>query len=320
MACEKPLRAWKYGFTKNGKQRLVFKRPENSHKVEMQEVPCGKCDSCKIDYSRMWATRITHELQVTGIGAFVTLTIDDDHLITRPFTAAGQQLPGRSVYKRTLQLWLKRLRQRINMPLPNGTPIYQQFKYFACGEYGDKYGRPHYHVILMGYDFPDKIRAGTTESGEDLYESRILNQTWPFGQARTADANWQSAAYTARYALKKQVNKKLYEYVDRATGEVTPVAPEFVMMSKGIGKEWWQKFASDTDKDFLVVDRDKTVSIPRYYDKLRERKDPESLAKIKKEREIQAKKISEQLDNNERRQRGEVKAAQIKKLKRNLDK
>lgn len=317
MPCTNPLTAWKYGTHPSGKQKLVFRDPEDEA-AEIQLVPCGKCEDCRIAYSRDWATRCTHEMQIRGVGCFLTLTISPEFMVTKSFTYKGREYAPFSVYKRSLQLFLKRLRKQI--ALRDGRKKhYQSFRYLGCGEYGDKYMRPHYHLLIMGYDFPDKKYWKMADSGAMLYRSATLEKVWPFGHCSVGEGNWQSAAYIARYSLKKRKGPGSYERVCRETGEWTEVEPEFVIMSKGIGKEWYGKYKCDTDKDYLIVDRDKTTRVPRYYDKLRERDDPASLETIKKEREQNAIKYQE-TDTYERKlARNVVKKAQVKQLKRGYE-
>ena len=62
MACTNPRKAWKYGLHESGKVKMTFKRPEYSENIEVQYLPCGKCISCKLDYSREWATRIVQAI------------------------------------------------------------------------------------------------------------------------------------------------------------------------------------------------------------------------------------------------------------------
>lgn len=322
MACTNPHTAWKYGLTKNGKQALTFKEPEDSDKYEIQLVPCGKCESCRIDHSRDWATRVFHEMQVSRIGCFLTLTIDDKHMIREGFTRIENKkevyYPPYSIYKRSLQLFLKRLRKAIS--LKEGRKVHhQKFRYLGCGEYGEKYLRPHYHMVIMGYDFPDKKYWQSSTSGMPIYRSRLLEKCWPYGFSSIGEANWQTAAYIARYTLKKRKDPQAYQRIDPETGEWTELRPEFLIMSKGIGKDWWKKYRCDTDKDYLIVDGDKTVRVPRYYDKLRERSDPESLADIKAAREIEALQRQEEDGPERKLARGIVKRAQTKMLKRGIE-
>lgn len=318
MACTRPLKAWKYGTHPSGKQKLVFKDPGPQY--EMQEVPCGKCESCKLDYSREWATRVFHEMQVTKVGCFLTLTIDDDHMVRESFVYDGVTYPPFSVYKRSVQLFLKRLRKemslvRVNPETGRRKRYYQKFRYLACGEYGDGRKRPHYHLCIMGLDFPDKRYWKTSDSGAILYRSAVLEKLWHYGFSSIGEVTWQTAAYVARYTFKKSKKRGSYEFVDTSSGEIHELMPEFLLMSKGVGLDWWLKYGSDTDKDYLVVDRDKKVKVPRYYDKQREKKDPESLVEIKAERERQAKeRVIDNLGGRE-----VVKSAQVKMLKRGYE-
>lgn len=327
MACTNPLTAWKYGVTKNGKQALTFKQPpEVEGEFETQLVPCGKCDSCRIDHSRDWATRVFHEMQIARIGCFITLTISNKHMVKSGFhrkeIVKGEEklvyYPPYSVYKRSLQLFLKRLRKAIAVSDGN-KKHYQKFRYLGCGEYGEHYLRPHYHMVIMGYDFPDKKYWQTSSSGMEIYRSALLEGCWPYGYSSIGEANWQTAAYIARYTLKKRRDPQAYQRVDKETGEWTELNPEFLIMSKGIGQDWWKKYRVDTDKDYLIVDRDKTVRVPRYYDKLREKLDPESLADIKSAREKEALERQKEDTVVRKSARAIVKKAQKNMLKRGLE-
>lgn len=340
MACTQPLKAWKWGYTKNGKQQLVFTDPHEAE-AEVQYVPCGKCVSCKLAYSREWATRIMHEYSTAKVGCFITLTIAPEHMITKGFTRTEKfktedryewrevEYPPRSVYRRSLQLFFKRLRKATAIDVPNPETgrtkkVYQKFRYVACGEYGDKKGRPHYHACILGYDFPDKLLWRKTDRNDSIFRSPLLEKLWPYGNSEIGEVTFQSAAYVARYTLKKSRDKKTYQHAhgyDPETGEILfdDLNPEFITMSKGIGSDWWQKYRTDTDKDYLTIDYDKKVKVPRYYDKKREDVDPESLAKIKVQREERAKEMHASDTPKRRLGRATVKQAQNNMLKRGLE-
>ena len=97
------------------------------------EVPCGRCLPCRIEKTREWKVRLLHELDAHESAVFVTLTYDPDHL--------PEDL---SVSKRELQLYIKRVRFA-HEP--------RKIKYFGCGEYGEQYGRPHYHIFMKVFGF-----------------------------------------------------------------------------------------------------------------------------------------------------------------------
>ena len=132
-----------------------------------------------------WATRIVHEAQTSKVGCFLTLTINDENMVKNGFWYNHPRygdiwMPPYSVYKRSLQLFFKRVRKHFVLNI-DGKQVYQKFKYFACGEYGEKYSRPHYHACLLGIDFPDRKFYAFSNSGERLYRSESLEKLWPFG-------------------------------------------------------------------------------------------------------------------------------------------
>lgn len=138
-----------------------------------------------------------------------------------------------------------------------------------CGEYGESSLRPHFHALLFGVGFADRVLCG-----KDLYRSPSLEKLWTSGFSSVGDVTYQSAAYVAQYALKK-VNGELadrrYSRVDGRTGECVRVVPEFGHMSlkPGIGYGWFQKFWRDVylARDGVMV-HERLVPPPRYYDKL----------------------------------------------------
>ena len=98
----------------------------------------------------MWAVRCMHESQLHDKNCFLTLTYNDENLPTIPCIdmETGEILETRqpSLNKRDICLFMKDLRKRFGAGI----------RFFQCGEYGEKFARPHHHMILFGFDFPDK--------------------------------------------------------------------------------------------------------------------------------------------------------------------
>lgn len=235
--------------------------------------------------------------------AFITLTYDDEHLPD-----------DYSVNVRTFQLFMKRLRKA----LPH------QIRYFACGEYGDTTLRPHYHALIFNHHFSDqkffKNSPTHTQYKNKIYTSQTLNKIWSQGECFIGNVSYQSAAYVARYTLKKLGGDAAtvhYSRVHPLTGRQVQVEPEFCVGSRrpGIASSWFDQFKSDIyPSDFLIVDA-KKHPVPRYYlNKLLE----EENQWIKRRRKAEANKHRD--DNTPARLavREEVKLAQIKQLKREL--
>lgn len=74
MACYALLSAWK----KPG-GGITFKKGE-AVGLKPIKLPCGQCLGCRLDYSREWAVRCTHESLLHKENSFITLTYDDEHL------------------------------------------------------------------------------------------------------------------------------------------------------------------------------------------------------------------------------------------------
>lgn len=204
--------------------------------------------------------RCLHESKLHAENSFLTLTYDDANL-----PATG------SLNYRDYQLFMKRL---IKHAGPN------RVRFYMCGEYGDETFRPHYHACIFGYGFPDKKLLKTTGAGSRIYTSEILARLWPHGLSSIGDVTFDSAAYVARYCMKKitgQQAKSYYERIDQTTGEIIDLKPEFNKMSlkPGIGALWYNKYKRDIYPHDYAVINGKEVKPPKYYDKLFERENPQ---------------------------------------------
>jgi len=254
-------------------------------------IACGQCRACRLERSRQWAVRIMHEAQAYEPEQchFITLTYADEHL-----PELG------SLVVRDWQDFARRARTQIG-----------KFRYFHCGEYGDRYGRPHYHACTFGLELNDLVPAGKTKSGEQGYDSETLTHVWGKGKTQIGSLTFESAAYTARYIMKKVNGEKRkeghYEITDQKTGEVKgEKKPEYTTMSRrpGIGKEWIKKYKEDVYPRDEVIMNGKKMRPPKFYDGHYELEDPGAHQQLKAKRAMKAKKRNkdqtpERLDTKE---------------------
>lgn len=246
MPCTCPVNAWR---PRPGAvdRRLVFSPTQGQADLHVL-IPCGSCTACRLDRAMAWATRCVHERQMHSSAVFITPTYADEHLPA-----------DLSVSVREMQLFNRRLRHEVG-----------SFRFFCCGEYGDRTKRPHYHALLFGLDFDDKRPHSKSKSGELLYHSPRLERIWGKGSCLIGSVTLQSAGYCARYSLKKvtgEASAEHYRRVHPRTGEVFQVRPEFIQMSRmpGIGYTWFQQFKGDCfPSDHVVVDGQKRP-VPPYY-------------------------------------------------------
>ena len=112
-----------------------------------------------------------------------------------------------------------------------------------------------------------------------------------------------------------------YMCVDSETGEyLGHKKPEYITMSRrpGIAHEWYKKYSTDCDKDFITLNG-KRFKVPKYYDKQLEKTRPYEFDEIKQKR---LDKILEFRDNNTPERlhvREEVQRRRLEKLIRPID-
>ncbi len=315
MPCYKPLNAYRCANSANPTKILFLKSgssmPTNA---EYLRIPCGQCIGCRLDRSRMWATRCMHEAELHENNSFVTLTYDSKHLPR-----------DNGLVKSHYQLFMKRLRKW-------GDQFgYTKLKYLHSAEYGDEYQRPHYHACIFGVDFPDKILWKTNHQDDPIYTSRALDIIWGKGFTTLGDVTYQSAAYTARYALKK-INGKRKNIPDPTTGllpyerthldsaEIVEVLPEYSTQSRnpGLGQGFIKEYLSDIYPWDEVIINGHPTRPPRYYDDYYQITTDNEMEIIKQRRIQTMEKHSK--DNTRARlsQREAVKEAQSNKLMREL--
>lgn len=229
-------------------------------------LPCGKCDGCKLDYSRNWATRAINEAYFYNYYrncAFLSLTFNEDTLRRTNL--------GYSVDKAFFKSWVKRLRYAVK------DKFNVEFRHLSCGEYGSKRGRPHYHMLIFGFDFPDKyVFKRQHKYGKVItyYRSPFLESLWHLphsdkqaGYCVIGSVNYETCAYVSRYVLKKQHKST---YGDKQ--------PEFLSVSRmpGLGSIYCTTYLDTLfSNGYILLPSGHKTPIPRYYESICERLKPE---------------------------------------------
>lgn len=302
MACYHPVRGWLSKVVNpSGKRSIVYNRKESLGDEFEVIHPCGQCIGCRLARSSAWATRCMHEASLYENNCFITLTYSPE--------SCPKDM---SLRVKHFQDFMKRLRKKY-VPVcpydkddPNRAAWLKkhQIRYYMCGEYGDLTNRPHYHAILFNHEFSDKYHFKNSKTGFPVYRSPSLEKLWDYGMSEIGSVTFESAAYVARYIMKKVTGDAAdfhYEYLNPDTGEISWRIPEYTTMSRrpGIAKEWYDKFYKDVyPGDFIVITRgDKVVKVkpPKYYDTQYELLYPEEYALLRLQRKKNAAKFT---DNN----------------------
>lgn len=284
--CTKPLKAIYVANNENGNKVLRFIKREdpNYHTMDYQiEIPCGRCVECRLEKSREWANRMILEMPYHSMTSFITLTYDDDHLPRRYVyddkTKLDARLYDSSLVKRDLQLFIKRLR----FSLPD-----VKISYYACGEYGDQTHRPHYHIIIFGYQPDDLKLYKITKRQETLYTSASLQRIWNKGYVIIGNVSWDSCRYVAGYVQKKLYGKdaEIYEQYN--------IVPPFSLMSlkPTIGKRYYDDHKHEIMKydEIFIKKGDKVLKVkpPKYYKRLYKQEYPDLYNEYYQDSELKA--------------------------------
>lgn len=180
---------------------------------------------------------------------FLTLTYDEEH---KPKN--GHLQPE------DLQLFIKRLRSAVHRNADKYLSAGAGgVRYLACGEYGERTWRPHYHLLVFNLGF-----KYVYESGKGLYESYDLAKIWPQGRHKIGTVTGASANYVAQYTLKK-IGRTHYDQ----DGVIYPAPFLRVSRKPPIGQKWLTKYKNDLRNGYLVTNGIKG-RVPRAYKKMLE--------------------------------------------------
>lgn len=301
MACYKPLTAYRSPDKgKNGRMGITFHRTGAYSDMQVK-IPCGQCIGCRLERSRQWAIRIMHEAKMHEENSFITLTYNPEHMPTYG-----------SLVKSDFQNFVKRLRKEISP---------KKIRYYHCGEYGENFGRPHYHAIIFGLDFPDKVGYNCGKS--NYKSSKILEKLWPYGFNTVGEVTFESASYCARYIMKKITGNNAqehYMHLQEDTGEIIERLPEYTTMSlkPGIGQNFFDKFKEEIYNTDSVIMRGKEMKPPKFYDIKYEIEQPEVMCLIKDKRCASIRDINTDFTPERLAVKEQVAEARLNQFKRSL--
>jgi hypothetical protein len=217
-------------------------------------LPCGQCLACRINYAQQWSSRCSHEAQGKDC-SFVTLTYEDEYLPSSRYNDCsncshynkGHRCLEGSLCKKDLQKFIKTLRQNLHIRSELRNEPEQKIRYYACGEYGEQFGRPHYHLLIFGLDDS---------------EHKIVQDSWNKGIVSVDEFNPTTINYVTGYITKKltgEIGKNHYADL----GQIPPYST--MSLRPAIGLEWYEKNKHTLEKGYLLNKKGVKIAIPRYY-------------------------------------------------------
>lgn len=272
MACCKPVEI--YWNVKTHKHQFKY---DNNCTNKPIYVDCNKCESCQLKYIAQLGTRARHELLYHTKAMFITLTVNNSNL--------DKVFPNNSLDHKEFQKFMKRLRIWLQRKeYKDRLEELPKVSYIMCGEYGEKFGRPHYHAVIFGYEFDDlKQHHVKGNAIKNSYRSPKLEKLWTYGFSQISKVNYEKCTYLAKYVAKaKAKSKEEYSYVDLSTGEIKYKKKEYIVYPKGgLGKQYFMdNHSAILRRGYFELPMKRKqqgdgktpakVGIPRYYKKLAE--------------------------------------------------
>lgn len=213
----------------------------------------------------------------------LTLTYNDEHL-PKSYRLiddeTGEVEECSTLCKQDVVAFLKRLRRHYKYHYNQ-----DNIRFFMCGEYGERRGRPHYHLILFNFDVKDKKYYKKSKKGFDMFHSEEIEQIWSKGHIELNDVTPETCAYVARYILKKQKGSDSADFYEK-NGQV----PEYVNCSRkpGIGYDYYinnKDSIYEYDKIFILNNKGlQTLKPSSYYDRLFDVDESDMMSRIKERR------------------------------------
>ena len=190
-------------------------------------VGCGKCLNCLSKRREEWSIRLQlHADSYEEMPFFLTLTYRPDALVF------GDTSP--TLVKSHFRLFIKRFRDRYKL-------YNTRFTFFGCGEYGDRFSRPHGHLLFFG------VPQLKEEYDRDVFAlNEKLSEIWSFGHVKCVPAYWSGIHYVTKYTLK--IKDDDFEGIEKP----------FTIVSQNIGKYWFQ-----TDQAYRIKDSINTLMMNR---------------------------------------------------------
>lgn len=184
------------------------------------QVDCKKCVACIRKKSRAICFKLDSEAMYSDFPVmWLTLTYNDE--------SCPDQLS-----REHIKLFMKRLRKKyLNSWLHShfGVSLYTylkhrdetpfcsievpRLKYWYCGEYGDTFGRPHYHLFLFHFDI-------------SIMDHQKIEDCWSYGFVNFGDAEQGSTVYSTLYSFVKLLEEDDHD------------VPPFCVSSTGLGLQW----------------------------------------------------------------------------------
>lgn len=236
---------------------------------------CGSCLECTVANRKATAVTLHHESRYWKSASFITLTYNSENLPADgsidPSHAADFVIQLRRFICRSHESCSKNKNKSCTGKCP-------KIKTFGCAEYGPKLSRPHYHLVVFGFQFSDlshpRLRSNEFSKKKWFtYRSKRCAKLWGKGFVEIGNVEPAAAEYVCGYTTKK------IRGVDKESHYKGKRPEQVVCRSHGIGLRYVQQYKDFLLRNGLVSFRKSKIPLPRKYKKALKKMDEKAYLK-----------------------------------------
>lgn len=281
------------------------------------DLPCGKCELCRVDMRYSKALRIMLEAESWPEKSyFITLTFNNENL--------GDGELNHSEWAQFIKNFRRKFCEAKHCKLKDRggknhgreySKTFKKIKQVMCGEYGDQFGRKHFHGIIFNHEFTDARFTGFySQKGNPIYTSDSLAEAWGKGSVQVEQVTFDLALYVGAYVT------DLHDEPEANHGHKKK---QYGRFGKGIGLEWIRKYWRDVLISGRVKTLDRDYPAPRYFLKKIEEMYPDEYERYKRENYLKKQELRKKLiskgDGLLRRAKAKGEIFNHNKVKRSID-
>lgn len=229
----------------------------------LHDVPCGKCELCLVAIRYEKALRIMLEADSwPGKTYFITLTYNNEsHGVNSDLDHSHWSQFIKNFRQKFCQAKYCKLKNRgTRWEKHEYTTTFKKIKQVMSGEYGDSFGRKHFHGIIFNHSFTDVYFTGYySKKGNPICSSPSLESVWGKGNVQLEEVNFDLALYVGAYITDKEM--------DGENPNEGHQKKQYGRFGNGIGLTWLKKYYRAVLSSGKVMLHDRDYAIPRYFDK-----------------------------------------------------
>lgn len=245
---------WKF----RGRRHLEVQTQDIAYGVDSVDIPCGKCELCRVERRYSRALRIMLEAQSWPEATyFITLTYNNENI--------GDGELNHSDWAQFIKNFRRKYCEAKHCKISDRggknhgrtySRTFKKIKQVMCGEYGDTFGRRHFHGIIFNHSFDDVTFTGRYSSkGNPIHTSVGLESTWGKGFVQLERVTFDLALYVGSY-----VTDPIDDEPDKLNKK-----KQYGLFGRGIGYSWIEKYWKDVLVSGKVQLLDRDFPVPRYF-------------------------------------------------------